>query len=614
MLEILRTLWYMRLNCQARDGTAFLHTYRVRATIYYRESNQFPVRFELSIEYLVHLAHRTLQADSPARYSDLDLDLLMPGPRSQSGRLYSSARTELTKPVPHPNPHQSSVEHPASPPPSPACRFFALSKCKKGVDCPFRHDASPTTPELSIPGLQPPRLASPTLRVSPHSPPVTVRPKGFGSLRCQLRDSIAVEYGPGFDILNLALLGDPATVTLTGLPSGTSAKQLWRALRAHGSPLTIEILQTPDDCHSAVLSYSNNASAKKGATVLGSLLRGAQATVTSPPGTLFGPFSLCTTMIKLVWNAPTQSAVLAYDDSESAHLHAAALTGRVFDGRRLSAYYCDEHIKPSVVVPDLPLSIPAEDLRAVAQAKSIKFETPSYRVSDAHAQLDLLLRQFGTLESFVISKYAPGDGKLRAVATFSQPEHVDAAIAALHGKRQLCVGASRVWFHRLLAIDYVIPVPHYAVISPQIHDLRGDSMAFSSLRVFEPSGRPRNGSVTLSIRTDDIALFAQLKVAVEKLMRGRVLRDAQGRNVWDSHFFVSGSGQSLALSLNALGKVFVVCDAMARRVRVCGSNSDIQSASEHLLDVYNEYSGRVAARTDWNPSPYLVGIGTVPLA
>ncbi|EJD47334.1 hypothetical protein AURDEDRAFT_113447 [Auricularia subglabra TFB-10046 SS5] len=486
------------------------------------------------------------------------------------------------------------------------CRYFIGGRCAKGPTCPYKHQFP--VAELDIPELFPPGLPIPAAAaVVPATAMVAELPAGNRKaprqkpseaslsshrpadlLQRVIRGAINVTFGPGLEVVELALPSDPVPVTLSDLPPNVRKKELMKVLREHGDPVSLEVHRRPKRPPIATATYATHAAAAKAAKELDGLYLDTAIISAAAPAPAAGPASQRTTAVKLVWDQPTHNAVLGYRSSEFAHRKAMAINGRSFDGVRLAAFYQDER-QPSVVIPDLPFSADPEALRALGRADNITFTAPSYQMGPARTALQALLSKHGPLESFYILPHLPGDNKVRAVACFTRSEHLEAAMSALHGTRQACVAASRVWFHRAYSIKYSIPAAHFAVIKERINQLRIDQRTFTSLRVIEPTAGSSQKDVILQMQTEDPAHVARLKAAVESITNGQVLRDADGRILWDTSFFSGDACRLFLQSLNDEGKVYVTSDPKQRRLNICGPPNDIADASKRILWRYGAY-------------------------
>ena len=160
-----------------------------------------------------------------------------------------------------------------------------------------------------------------------------------------VRNCVFVQFGPGLDVVNVSLMGDAIPVTLSNLPQNARRQDLQRLVRAHGMPIGVVVQRLPKRGSIATVTYATRAQALKAARVLnGLVLDGVSMSARleerqlAPDQT---PPTMRTTGLKLTCPLPTCSAILTFRNADQARERAAALQGRLFDARRISAFFTD---------------------------------------------------------------------------------------------------------------------------------------------------------------------------------------------------------------------------------------------------------------------------------
>ncbi|EJD45284.1 hypothetical protein AURDEDRAFT_124693 [Auricularia subglabra TFB-10046 SS5] len=435
-------------------------------------------------------------------------------------------------------------------PERPACRFWLKGYCKYASDCAFRHDS-----------------------------PFSIYPQTFDARVNQICEYAVANRCPNRDncqYKHRVAVEELVVPDLAHFPHGPPMSE---AEPMHRPPQTVSgAAYSPlntNDTLEFVIRNSIIVHYGPGLEVVRVMLP-CDTTITSA--------NLRTTA-KLVWDGPTHTAVLGYHSSELAHRMASGLTGRRFDGRHLTAYYQDEG-QPSVEIPGLSLSTDLDGLKAIGKADVVRSSAPSYHPKAAMKALRGLLSQHGPLHFFhPLPPPRANDDKMRAVACFLRPDHLEAAISALHRTRQACVAGSPIWFHRKYSIEYSIPAAHFAAIKQLIKQLSMGRSMPASIRVIEP----RASTVKITMEAEQPAFLAQLKADVDNIIHGEVLCDHDGLILWDQGFFAGAAARLFLQRLNDEGMVFVICDAKRRHVRICGHPGDTAEARGWLLSLYRAH-------------------------
>lgn len=397
-----------------------------------------------------------------------------------------------------------------------------------------------------------------------------------------------VQFGPGLDVAGMTLSSDNLTVTLTDLPLDIRRKELAPIVNNHGVPINLTVERASKTVQRAALTYATREQALRAVRGLdGSVIGGntVQAKLTEVASESDAtPTNTRTNAVKLSCPLPTVSAILSFSSSMHARKRAQALTGRQFDGKRILAYYQDETGVPCVVIPELSMTVDPRHICRMAQANQVRFTEPTFTTRDAQPALTELLNKVGTVESFYMYPYRPGDTRLRANVCFTRSEHVDAAIGKYDGTPQRAVGGQKINIVRTFLVRFTVSSTQWPVICERVRRIRATEMTRALLRIVEPEPHaPPDTPTTLYVQGEEPTSLSALKTKVQDALQGELLRDTEGTIVWDLTFFTSTNGRIFLQGINSERKVFIKCDPRLRCIRISGPDEAVADARQRIL-------------------------------
>ncbi|EJD32935.1 hypothetical protein AURDEDRAFT_131929 [Auricularia subglabra TFB-10046 SS5] len=134
--------------------------------------------------------------------------------------------------------------------------------------------------ESYIPGLQPASLSIPDDEAVIPSPATEL---GRPVVLYRVRGTIVAHYGPGLEVLDVVLPGDPVTLTLTRLPETCTHEQVLDLLRRAGEPVSLSMDTRTGHAPSATATYCTFAAATAAASKLKRLTIDGATFMTSIP-------------------------------------------------------------------------------------------------------------------------------------------------------------------------------------------------------------------------------------------------------------------------------------------------------------------------------------------
>lgn len=405
-------------------------------------------------------------------------------------------------------------------------------------------------------------------------------------MRRLVYDSIWASFGPGLQVVEVHLPGDQVPVTLTAVPNRISRNTLIELLGNRSAPLWTSFATSGGKHSTVIATYSSLLHA----TQVVKDLEGRSIdnykfhpclSLPRTEATHLHP-SLHTATVVLTWDQPTLHATLSYPSSSVAHARAGAMNNRNFNGLPVGAYYTDQGSMPSIIISNLRWGTRPRDLKRFAGCESVSPLAPSYDLDEAEKQLQKSMSRFGPLTFHRHPRH--NGGRIRATAHFADAAHAEAAVCKLQGTKQACIDFSRIELYRAYSVRYRVSTAHFSVVKGLVEAARRNASRFTSLRIVEPTSS--SGFVCVCAAGTETAAVAQLRQALDTILKGEVFTDENDQPIWDYGFLASSIFRLFASKQE---KVFVSRDYCSLKMRICGLASDIEDAKFLLFCQYSDY-------------------------
>ncbi|KAF9520555.1 hypothetical protein BS47DRAFT_1335722 [Hydnum rufescens UP504] len=295
------------------------------------------------------------------------------------------------------------------------------------------------------------------------------------------------------------------------------------------------------------------------------------------------------TTVKVTWFAPSSIAFAHYPSIKRAKEASRRRNGESFLGRKISAQMQPPSIRQTesftVIITGLSPDINEQHLRRFMACDTVTIRPPRFDAATGVRRLKATLDvNDGCLESFDVQDHAPGDVKMKGLARYSSVGDAKDAVL-LNGEKMDYLNGSVVWLSHLQSVKFAMPRRQYVALEPQITTLqRGVNAGDKELRwtVFD---RASDGTpapiVTVRIAGDDIPSLGKMKVKMETLLFGDVIR-VDDENIWDDHL-LSVEGHSAIADLAESVGAYARCDSVRHHLALYGSGIACAAARTLIL-------------------------------
>lgn len=470
------------------------------------------------------------------------------------------------------------------------CKFFKLQKCQNGSKCSFSHaleDEPRRSPfqEKAVgekTGISiRPEIPLPESLTSPKPQVIICRSEHL--FERDINGSKVV-FGPGPVVHSIETVFETRTVILTNLSPRTSREDILQYIKPAQdcTHLNIDASVIPVTARLEFRTAAQAVTASQylnGTKVLGSPVsaRLDNARVVTDSG------SFRSTKVKVSWYKPSRIAWAHYDDLARAKKEAIRLQGKTFDGQTLSVEFQkptpQQYCSFSIVIKGLPLNFKEENLEKFCHAREVTIGKQSFHARNSYEQVKALLGRYGTLESFDISSQSNKSPKFKVFAHYREWEDAENACTELHKRPQPFLRHSVLLLENVHAIRYDVTQTRYQAVKRELLNLQKRQPIGCKLRIYD-----EDATVKVCIRgySASAKAIASLKIALDALVRGQIVKQDDGSILWEASF-VESSTQESSLELAKRYKCWIEFDVSQRRVLLFGSPSNCKSVRTIML-------------------------------
>jgi len=211
---------------------------------------------------------------------------------------------------------------------------------------------------------------------------------------------------------------------------------------------------------------------------------------------------------------------------------------------------------------------------AKIKVDSVSIGELSFKESESAQIIRTLLERHGPILSIELGKerLKTSDLKRKALVRFANDEHAQRACQYFqHVQKVDELGGSRLYIQRIVTLKYTFPENTLDVLKPLIQNVLHE---FPSVRyTFYDNMR----SKTILISADDSIILEALKLRLEPLVRGEVVKERKGGSILWNNFLSSNEFKTEVIQeFGHDVSATIWCDRRRREVRVFGP-------SEHRL-------------------------------
>eukprot|EP00521_Asterionellopsis_glacialis_P008356 CAMPEP_0195289212 /NCGR_PEP_ID=MMETSP0707-20130614/5584_1 /TAXON_ID=33640 /ORGANISM="Asterionellopsis glacialis, Strain CCMP134" /LENGTH=872 /DNA_ID=CAMNT_0040349191 /DNA_START=201 /DNA_END=2819 /DNA_ORIENTATION=+ len=485
----------------------------------------------------------------------------------------------------------------AKPPPVPLCRFFVQGACKKGMDCPFRHDSDAVSNQRE------------------NLEEVIDQP----AFEYDMDNGIHVCFGPGASVIRLDL-GDLEkevevnTVAISGLPMAVSEKDVEARLSPYGELCHLS-------CHNkdsktkkqwyAFAQFSSPSMATNAVCALNGTSTvswcGLVRRSTRPPSKpTTGVVSVMlrgrkrrndvSVAVKVHWFAPSTCAWAHYSQRWQAERVAHLVdTKAITKTRTIQAKFQQptrgQRSSFSVWLGNLPAKIDKKMLisfltkTSKIRCMSVDVNPAPYSESSGPAMVQKQLTRFGPIREFHVQEASSMSLKRRALVRFVNSDDAQKACDYFSQTKKIQeLGGTRLFVTRIFSLKYQLPPDVFPCIQNLIEAACG-AIEDTRLNVFEGQN-----SVTLIVSADTQKSIETARDGLKEIVEGEVLRDPQNgnRTVWNRRILWNKSAMLEIIATQGDKSCTAWVDSRRQEIRVFGPDESRIEMKKALLEHYLE--------------------------
>ncbi|KAJ7791950.1 hypothetical protein B0H14DRAFT_3499930 [Mycena olivaceomarginata] len=413
-------------------------------------------------------------------------------------------------------------------------------------------------------------------------PPPPVEPP----LSITVHDHTKVKIGPGFEIHDVLTSVETPWILLTNIPAHAKPNAIEQLLSPFGSVSDIQLpTNTAKDVVTAKARFASHAEATQASKALdGTMFLKSRISARVPVNSRSGIASIQDCSVRIQWEAPQKVAYGGYPSLKRAQeAIAAARKGQSGD----YYVYAAVHVgipsigTATVKFTHLPPTATEDFMQRFAAPEDIMWERPNYTaLTPAIDGIKRMLRNLGNFLELEVLPPPYSNGLIRAWATFSSATAAKAAAGALHGRKPVFTGKTRIFAHHVLNLGYHISFDDFPKNAQLIENLR-ESIFRDGMRM-TISTRRLSSSMLVRLSAEGVKPLGWLKAEFEKILRGEILR-RDGVIVWD-FFFARPDGLDYLRSVEAKEPgVRIEADKVRRTLKIFGTPSDRTTVRAILL-------------------------------
>ncbi|KAJ6486792.1 hypothetical protein C8R45DRAFT_1053570 [Mycena sanguinolenta] len=427
-----------------------------------------------------------------------------------------------------------------------------------------------------------------------HHPPPPARhlpPAPEPDLTITVHDHTKVKIRSGFEIHDVTTSVDTPWVILGNVPSRATANSIEHLLSPFGSAVEIQIPPTPaKDLMTVKVRFGSHAEAMHASNALdGSTFQKTRISARLPVNSRSGMVSIQDCAVRIQFETPQKVAYGGYPTLERAQ-EAMAVAAKSQCGDY--HVYAAIHIGlPSVGVvtvkfTNLPPTANEDFMHRFAAPEDVMWERPNYvSLAPAIEGIKRILRNVGNFLELEVLPPPYSNGLIRAWATFSSSTAAKAGAGALHGRKPVFMGKTRIFARHVQSLTYHLDFDDYYNNVRLIDSLR--ESIFRNGTMMTVSTRRLPSSVLIRLSAEGVKPLGWLKAELEKILRGEILR-RDGVAVWD-FFFARSDGLEYLRSIEAKEpNVRIEADKVRRTLKVFGTPAGRAAVQTTLFQKMSE--------------------------
>ncbi|KAF7796325.1 hypothetical protein EIP86_007502 [Pleurotus ostreatoroseus] len=381
-------------------------------------------------------------------------------------------------------------------------------------------------------------------------------------------------------------------VTISNLPPAITVPDLFKAIEELGEVQNLTIEPAGTDQSVAMADYTTSVQAMVAVQELNNFIyQGRQLHAKMDAQAVEdGSGTLRSTKVKVSWFAPSRIAWAHYDGLSFAKKQAQCLNGREFNGYKVTTSFQIPTYRQrdsfSVEVRGLPPHFSAAHLKGFCDADAVTLgECIDYSAGDVVLKLRQLLEKSGALESFETLPTDRGKAKMVAFAQFVSADAAECAVRELNGTRPPLLARSPLWLEHIHSVKYMLPLPIFTIIKPEIDALRDDpDLILCRLRYYEKDADGlRHDPVCLRVYGSDAKILGKLKAKCDSLIAGDLFVDENKTRIWDP-YFETPEGLFFMRQVSQATHTYLKSETRLRTIRLFGLPQSVEHARAKILE------------------------------
>ena len=411
----------------------------------------------------------------------------------------------------------------------------------------------------------------------------------------KVADPTRATFGPGFKVLKVVTALDSRWIAIANIPTRVGRPDLERLLKPVGQVTDIKFREDSSSTASFTnvrVQLSTHAEATAavdsldGVEVFGSRIRVRLAISASLQNS-----RLQDCYVRFNWNVPCRTGFAGYDTEKAALAAIKKADGSTLRGHWVTAsMYTGLPCVGQFNVRFTGMPPNAKDKDVLRYGKTsesgIMFSRPNYDAKNyGIAAVQRLLKDFGRVTYFEVVPAPYKDGVVRGWAQFDSPDVAKAA-CELDGWKQDALGGEKFHIQRVQSIIRHVPIEVYRLINRDIDELRDSLWKFAKgaqiHQLEKTSNAPSDDGIELKVVADDHKIIGQIKVKLDELVLGEVLKDDRGK-VWDD-WLGSLAGVAFLDNVQSIYPgILMKLDRVRRTLNLVGNEGDRGMARYTIL-------------------------------
>ncbi|KAF8464479.1 hypothetical protein BDZ91DRAFT_795718 [Kalaharituber pfeilii] len=435
-----------------------------------------------------------------------------------------------------------------------------------------------------------------------------------------LGGSMSVRFGPGLEILSISpITVSSSSIVIENVPLGTPSDAL-RALvqpfKPTISPHAIRANPRGENLR-VIVHFDDTVAADEAVKALEEAeFRGRALSVKALKPTTA---SQDITKIECSWFTASAAALIRFMSKSDATelVNACSRSEKKIRGRRVKALAQPDHLGRrglllgpfGVLLVNLDPHTTQDDIEEqFSNFSSFELRPPKYNMSD-HETLRYIRRKFEVdREEDLRVTSAPNDSRQRAIMNFASANDASAVYAKVKGQKDEMFEKMNFLYSLSYSASFNIPADIWKAVKQEVRRLEreekekekemgpraGSSSAKGKGRETDDENAParlkiieRGGHAQASVHVTGSGrpAVAKVKGAIQKLLKGKVVCDDDGKAMWDAALR-GQEGRKLVQLVSEMG-VHVHVDFRNRSVTLYGSPDKVDEAEEVLKEQYN---------------------------